>query len=684
MAVSKQGVPARKCAPLFLGLFALLLVACSQEPAEVTRLVEVTQLIPVTTTAQTGSAPVTRLVVVTATPAPEGTRAFQSEEPTHYRTLVAQEPQTLDPALAWDPASRHLVQNVVEPLLLPDPEQPDRLLPLLATGWEVSENGLAYTFTIRRRVSFSNGNALTAEDVAYSLQRGLLQSAPGSPFGALLDPLLGYTSRDITEEIEDGAYAGDRDALLANAAPQDLRAVCERVQEAIVADDAEGTVTVTLVRRWAPLPAALSQPWAGIVDQAWAAEQGAWDGSCQTWAAWYAPVDGESALSTRILGTGPYLLDHWTPENEYVLIGNDDYWRRPSAPLGQSGPIGAPAIESVTVRREDEAGLRWQALRDGQAESVDLVPELESLARELVGEVCTWPSQQCMPTVAAEAPLRRYAELPLASHHGLFFNFNIRSETNSFIGSGQLDGNGIPPDFFGDEHVRRALDFCFDGERFVELALDGDGRPAQGLLPIYYDNAGNDLPRSPTADLQACAEELAVAWETLLPATGFRFQIPFESGNERQQTAALLLQEGLNGVNPNYKVEIVGLSATDYQQALRERTLPLLFLDWSALFPDPHSWVAPAFANDVLAFQQLPADLEARFAALLQGAVSALDPEARLAIYQALDEQRREFLPHILLPEATGNHYQQRWVSGWFYHPLWSEPYYYALDLEGN
>lgn len=684
LIAKRRQVPLRIVAAL-LGVFgALLVAACNGQQPPVTRLVEVTRLVTATPAADTGAAPVTRLVIVTATPAPARSRTFVTDDPDHFRVFVDSGPQTLDPALAVDPDSSHLVQNVVEPLLLPNPHDPSSLLPLLATRWLHGEDGLTYTFVIRPGVTFSNGNLLTAEDVAYSLQRALLQAPPDSPFGSLLDALLGYTSGDVTEEIENGTYAGDRDALLNNASARELIAVCEQVKRAIVADDSAGTVTFSLAKRWAPFPAALSRPWAGIIDREWAVEQGAWAGSCETWAEWYAPGPTDSALATTIMGTGPYILDHWTPGAEYVLESNDDYWRRTSMPMmGPAGPAGPPAIKKVTVRQEPEAHLRWQALRDGEAESADLSPEAQLLAQQLVGEICDWSSRQCRTGESEEGPLRRYTDLTLPSRHALFFNFNIDGDGNNFIGSGQLDGSGIPSDFFGDVHVRRAFAYCFDDARYIELALNGNGQLGSSLLPGYY-GAETALPSTYGFQQQACAEELALAWDNLLPTTGFYLQIPFESGNDAQQKAALLLQEGLSMVNGDYDVDIVGLARLDYLQELREGNLPLALLSWTPLLPDPHSWVAPAFSNEVLSFQRLPSDVRDRFVTLVDDATFTLEEDIRRAIYQSLDARRQELLPHILLPEPASSHYQQRWVQNWFYHPTFAEPYYYAYTLSGG
>src|SRR5690606_28131689 len=45
------------------------------------------------------------------------------------------------------------------------------LAPQLATHWDVSEDGLTYTFHLRRGVKFHNGKEMTAEDVKASIER---------------------------------------------------------------------------------------------------------------------------------------------------------------------------------------------------------------------------------------------------------------------------------------------------------------------------------------------------------------------------------------------------------------------------------------------------------------------------------------------------------------------------------
>ncbi|MCU4184949.1 hypothetical protein K6U06_11305 [Acidiferrimicrobium sp. IK] len=105
-------------------------------------------------------------------------------------------PPTLDltsnPAAAIDEV---LDYNVYEHLVQLDPK--GKVIPVLASSYTTSPDGLTYTFTVRQGVKFSNGDPMTPADVVFSLQRAL---APGSkyPYAKLLS--------DVKSVAAAGAY----------------------------------------------------------------------------------------------------------------------------------------------------------------------------------------------------------------------------------------------------------------------------------------------------------------------------------------------------------------------------------------------------------------------------------------------------------------------------------------------
>jgi len=77
---------------------------------------------------------------------------------------------TLDPSLAFE-SEAMVLANVYEALVKYDPYSEERLKPWLAERWEVSEDGLVYTFYLRKGVKFHDGAELTAEVVKKSIER---------------------------------------------------------------------------------------------------------------------------------------------------------------------------------------------------------------------------------------------------------------------------------------------------------------------------------------------------------------------------------------------------------------------------------------------------------------------------------------------------------------------------------
>ncbi len=82
----------------------------------------------------------------------------------------------LDPAVGSDGAASHALPNLYDALVFPTFD--GNIEGQLATKWDVSPDGLTYTFTIRQGAKFHDGTEVTAEDVAFSMNR-LLEMKQG-------------------------------------------------------------------------------------------------------------------------------------------------------------------------------------------------------------------------------------------------------------------------------------------------------------------------------------------------------------------------------------------------------------------------------------------------------------------------------------------------------------------------
>ncbi|NLS44646.1 MAG: ABC transporter substrate-binding protein [Firmicutes bacterium] len=74
-----------------------------------------------------------------------------------------------DPAVGDGNIECIAISNIYDVLIFPDPIK--GLTPHLATSWEISPDGLKYTFNLRKDVKFHNGDELTAHDVVFSMER---------------------------------------------------------------------------------------------------------------------------------------------------------------------------------------------------------------------------------------------------------------------------------------------------------------------------------------------------------------------------------------------------------------------------------------------------------------------------------------------------------------------------------
>ncbi len=304
------------------------------------------------------------------------TKAAPAKDPTTFNNVTYGDIETLDPARVYDTASGEIVQNTYETLVFYDGGATDKFVPMLAESWTVSDDGKTWTFNIRKGVKFHNGEELTPSDVAWSFQRGILQGGTSSPQWLLTEPFFGNGVDDIAAVVdpENGSVYDDRAAMQAFD-PAKLKEACEKTKAAIVADDAAGTVTMTLAQSWGPFLATIAQTWGSVMNQKWAVEKGAWDGSCDTWQNFYTNEPDVNQFNSIENGTGPFVLDHITPGEEIVLVRNENYWREPAK------------LERVNIKNVNEWGTRFAMLQAGDADIVTVNPEDQPQADKLVGEV---------------------------------------------------------------------------------------------------------------------------------------------------------------------------------------------------------------------------------------------------------------------------------------------------------
>jgi len=98
-----------------------------------------------------------------------------------------EEPQTLDPHLAEGVPSANILRDLFEGLTTTAPD--GRIVPGAARHWDISRDGLTYTFYLDPQARWSNGEPLTAQDFVWSWQRAVAP-ATGASNSRMLAPVL--------------------------------------------------------------------------------------------------------------------------------------------------------------------------------------------------------------------------------------------------------------------------------------------------------------------------------------------------------------------------------------------------------------------------------------------------------------------------------------------------------------
>ena len=532
---------------------------------------------------------------------------------------------SVDPAYAYDTSSSGQLLNIYETLIKFDTDSTSEFVPCLATEWTISDDGKTYRFKIRDGVSFHNGNPLTPEDVEYSFERGMVQDYVLGPQWMFFEPLFGlgtYTSR-----TEDGLIPLDE------------------IKGKIEVDGQ--WVQFNLATPYEPFLQILASSWGSVVDMDWCVENGDWNGTEESYEALNNPVPGGSPIHSITNGTGPFTLELWEPGIQIVLVRNDDYWGTPAS------------FERVITQIVDEWSTRKLMLELGDADCIFVPSSGIQETKEMPGILV-------------------YENVPTLLNQALFFQFDI-DPYSTLIGSGQLDGNGIPIDFFSDVDVRKGFAYAFDWDTYIDEALTGYGQqitsPIVDGIPYYRP----DWP-SYELDLAKAEEHLRAAWDGLLWENGFEMTLVYASGDITGKIACEILQDNLFQINPLFRVNLQLMAWPTILDDMVLGRLPMYLNGWQADYPDPHNFVfAYMHSKGTFANSQEYSNEEADD--LIEQAISSSSHSERQLLYDQIAELYYDEVPSIMVCQFLGVFFFRDWIQGFVYNPIRSGYEMYAYYL---
>jgi peptide/nickel transport system substrate-binding protein len=257
----------------------------------------------------------------------------------------------------------------------------------------------------------------------------------------------------------------------------------------------------------------------GVVDSQFAIDGGEWSGTEEDWKEWAGQEVFDSFLNDNMSGTGAYKVVSRTAE-QIVAQSFENYWG------------GAPALKNVIMQSVPSQDNRVLALKNGDA---DIVKIADRQTLELFNNV---------PGVVVTDNLA-----PVTARL-IYINQDITP--NERVGSGQLDGAGIPPYFFSDVNVRCAFAHAFDYQRYVDEVQGGKAVIVNAALPPSF--LGYDESLEPLGfDLAQAEEEFKQAWDGQVWENGFTFVASVRADNSDFLAAYEMLKENVELLNPKFK-----------------------------------------------------------------------------------------------------------------------------------
>lgn len=196
---------------------------------------------------------------------------------------------TLDPGEAFEISTAEVTANTYSKLVALDPTDTSKIVSDLAESWDVSDDGLTYTFKLKPNLTFASGNPITAEDVAFSFERVVkLDKSP-----AFLLTQFGLNGDNVTE--------------MAKAA------------------DAS-TFVLTVDKPYAPsfVLNVLTATVASVVDKKVVMENAKPVTPTEEYE--YETDFGNEFLKTGYAGSGPFKIREWRANEVVVLERNDNYY----------------------------------------------------------------------------------------------------------------------------------------------------------------------------------------------------------------------------------------------------------------------------------------------------------------------------------------------------------------------
>jgi ABC-type transport system substrate-binding protein len=507
-----------------------------------------------------------------------GSASTGTGTPVKGGTLIATwqaDPQYLDPALDFEGngwAMEHLVFNCLLTYSNGTGTAGTKLVPDLATEVPTPTNGgKTYVFHIKPGVKFAPpvNREVTADDFVYSFNR--MMSLPKAPAKGYYEMIQGVKA------VEDG----------------------KATTVSGIKATGKDTLQITLVNADPTLLNVMAMPFAAAVPKEWADKYG-------------------DQFSKHVLGTGPYVLDHWTAGSEILFVRNPNY----------TGPTAYP--DQIKV----ELGVT----------PTTAVLKLESNEADILGDYI--PPADYVRVTTDPKWKKQVAEQPYIWLDYLFMNHNVKP--------------------FDNLQVRQAIECAVNRDRIVKL-LSGTAIPLAQIFPAGMPGHVEGATFGYSYDPAKAKQLLAQAGY----ANGFTVTVWSHNVDPWPKVIQAIAYD-LSQVGITAHTQTMNRDA--YWTKIGHPTAIGIGLnDWLMDFPDPSDYILPLFSKSSAIVEGTNPSFywNPTVEAELKQASAMTDVNARIALFSKMQEQIMADAPAVPLYQNKANTMFSTRMGGVYIHPIW-------------
>ena len=483
--------------------------------------------------------------------------------------------KTLDPGRTLEILSWEINHATYDSLVTFAGEDLKTPRPSLATNWEISPDGRTYTFTLRPGVKFASGNPLSSADVKWTLDRVKNLKSNPSFFLDGVDEVQAPNPTTVVIRLSE-----PKPSIIPRLASPSLAPLDSKV---LIANGGDAS------------------PDAKTNDAA------------------------ESYLNAHTPGTGAFVLESYTPNQEAVLRRNPNHWRKPS-------PLDRVVIRNIPEPQTE----RYQVARG----------ELD------VATGLTDPQAQAL----------RGAR-----------NITVRSSpsaTSFYILMNQDPALGGP---FSNPKVQQAVRYAIDYQGLMQIAGSGAVRLA-GLIPTNFPGALNpqessktDLPRARALLKEANLGEI-------------QGKISYASGWIRMGVQMDLVVQKIQAdlAAVGIKLDLYGLALPTALQQYRDGKNQVGVWAYAADYPDADDYLVFLPGRNVgkrAHWSENASQPAQELSKLGQQAEIESDPRKRTELFQRVERMLAQIGPYVGLFQPAIPYAFQSAMSGVTFNSVW------GLDL---